>query len=216
MTEETQDPTPDPTTTPEPTPDPDTESMTEETQDPTPDPTTTPEPTPDPESESGSGDDEECVDNPEWKDRFGDGCKFYERYFSYEFCDVWDQETDGELKKNCPEACKACPGPEPTPDPTCVDNLTFVDSFGDDCFWYASNGCMDYVNYGQYDACQASCAMCDRKEKGDDSTDPTEIRRRLTSAAFPKLKFPAGVLPPKNDVMNRRRLLSQVSATIFV
>jgi hypothetical protein len=96
----------------------------------------------------------------EWKDRFNDGCEFYERFYTPEFCAVWDVETGFELLINCAKACKTCAGPEPIP-------------------------------------------------------DPIEDRRRLT-AAFPEFKFRAGVLPSKNDVMNYRRQLSEVSATIFV
>jgi hypothetical protein len=48
---------------------------------------------------------------------------------------------------------------------TCADDLTWVDSYGDSCGWYAAHdpGCTYYSpapSYGQFDHCPLTCGLC--------------------------------------------------------
>mmetsp|Transcript_17279 Transcript_17279/g.42151 ORF Transcript_17279/g.42151 Transcript_17279/m.42151 type:complete len:177 (+) Transcript_17279:20-550(+) len=82
-----------------------------------------------------------CVDDPLFLDSYGDDCSWYTANEPLG-CPNYGTElgdcTFGRCVAN--EACCQCLENVPAPAPgVCVDDVSFSDSYGDDCQWYTDN-----------------------------------------------------------------------------
>mmetsp|Transcript_17284 Transcript_17284/g.42177 ORF Transcript_17284/g.42177 Transcript_17284/m.42177 type:complete len:288 (+) Transcript_17284:318-1181(+) len=91
-----------------------------------------------------------CVDDPLFLDSYGDDCSWYTANEPLG-CPNHGTEigdcTSGTCEANA--ACCHCIATGPTPAPgVCVDDVSFTDSYGDDCQWYTDNEPPGCPNYG--------------------------------------------------------------------
>lgn len=96
-----------------------------------------------------------CSDDLTVTDSYGDGCGWYDD--NPGGCGEYD--TDDFIAANACVSCGAC---DVSPS-SCGDDLTVVDSYGDNCTWYNENqgecGEYDTASFVAEDAC-VSCGAC--------------------------------------------------------
>ena len=114
-----------------------------------------------------------CLDTPNWKDKFGEGCDFY--YVKDEPGCPDTDEYAGEMGPATLNCCHCGGGsqtlpptnsPKPTISPTepCFDTPNWVDSGGDDCYYYVyedPDACSIADDYaGDMGSATDNCCYC--------------------------------------------------------